>query len=117
MCEIIMKHDEIRIIVVEIFRIVIIIMYITPSMLHLSNCNLIILYEFVTNRNITCTELMSKTYQASLRMLDPAFKSEKHQVYTCFYEIPSHVLSTFKIRCVTQMKKCLLRMLLGIQGK
>ena len=79
-------------------------------MLHLSNYNLILLYEFVTNRNITCTELMRKTYQASLRMLDPAFKSEKHQVYTCLYEIPSHVLCTFKIRCGTQMEKRLLRM-------
>ena len=45
MCEITMKQDEIRIIVIVIFRIVIIIMYITPSMLHLSNYNLIILYE------------------------------------------------------------------------
>ena len=50
MCEIRMKQDEIRIIVVEILRIVIIIMYITPSMLHLSNFNLNILYEFVINK-------------------------------------------------------------------
>ena len=58
-----MKHDQIRIIIDEMFRIEIIYMYIIQSMLHWLNHNLILFFEFATNRNLTCTELMRKAYQ------------------------------------------------------
>ena len=58
-----MKQDEIRIILDEIFRKLIINMYITYSMLHLVNYNLILFSKFATNRSLTCIELMCKTYQ------------------------------------------------------
>ena len=63
MCEITIKHDRIRMIVDEIFRIVILDMYITRNILHLINYNLILSDEFATNRTLTCAEAMRKTYQ------------------------------------------------------
>ena len=62
-----MKQDKCRIIIEEIFRIVMICMYITHSKLHLSHYNLILIYEFATNRN--CAEPMRKAFQ----LLRPSF--------------------------------------------
>ena len=58
-----MKQDKILIIIYEIFRIVIINVYITHSILHWDNYNLILFYEFATNRNLTSVELMHHTFQ------------------------------------------------------
>ena len=63
MCEITIKQDKIRIIIDEIFRIVIFNMYITHNILHLVNYNLFLFYEFATNKNLTCAQLMRKSYQ------------------------------------------------------
>ena len=54
MCEITINRDKIRIIIDEILRIV-------P--LHITYFIYLIIYEFATNRNLTCAELMRKAYQ------------------------------------------------------
>ena len=54
------KRDKSWIIVDKIFRIVIIDMYNTHSILHCFNYNLIHSYEFATNLNPACTLLMRK---------------------------------------------------------
>ena len=58
-----MKQVRIRIIKDEIFRIVIINKYITQSLLNSEKYNLILVYEFATNRNLTCAEPMRKANQ------------------------------------------------------
>ena len=49
-CEITLRQDKTRFVKDELFRIVIIIMYITHSTLYLVNFDLINFYEFATNR-------------------------------------------------------------------
>ena len=61
-----MKQDKSRISTDELFRIVIINMYITHSILHLVNHNLINFYEFATNINPACAELVRKAFQLGL---------------------------------------------------
>ena len=58
-----MEQDKILFIINEISRIVIIIMYITHSIHHWVNYNLILFYEFATKRNLTWAGLMRKAYQ------------------------------------------------------
>ena len=72
MSEITMQQDKTRIIIDEIFRIVIIDMYITHSIHYGDNYDLIHLYEFATNRNhiATCTELMQKLSSSGLLKKD-----------------------------------------------
>ena len=67
-----MQQDKTRIIIDEIFRIVIINMYITHSIHYGDNYDLIHLYEFATNRNhiATCTELMQKLSSSGLLKKD-----------------------------------------------
>ena len=63
LCEITMIQYKIRILIDAIFRVVIINMYITHTILHSVNYNLILFYEFATNRNVFCAELMRKGFQ------------------------------------------------------
>ena len=53
----------------EIFIIFIINMYITKSILHWVNCNLIHFYEFATKRNTICVKLTLESVEVFLNYL------------------------------------------------
>ena len=74
-------YSNIRIILDEIFRILIINMYITHCILNWDNHNLILFYGKSTNRNLTCAELMRKAYQLGR----PWWRSFKTRSYFFVY--------------------------------
>ena len=88
-CEITMKQDKICIIIHEIFRKIIINMCITNSILLLV---IIWFYEFATNRNLTCSELICKAFQLG----HPSIKDAMSQVKVNL----AHLFLTKRWKCI-----------------
>ena len=84
-----------------IFGIVIINIYITHSILHWVHYNLISFYEFATNRNLTCAELMRKAYQVVKYTMSSLLNdviSLLHVVVSLLKKTLNHVSEAFFVR-------------------